>query len=267
MIGYLSGEQVLQLNLLHGGPGAGLRDRDVLEGVLSRPQSGVFDQEFYPALLDKAAILLEGLAGTQAFLDGNKRTAWVACNTFLVLNGQPLREVSPAVATPFVLAVAAGMIEFGETVEWLAAHVSVEQGPQQDLTPQESVPESDDRPSGDRFAPTSYVTRGTAQHMSLAGVYDARPAVRLEHWCWPANTTYVKPDPSLLPDKLAFVMTARMGEDLALRLLQVSREMIKEDPGAEPDQLPVKLQPELRAGRTGRQPGSNKNTARKKRRR
>ncbi len=44
----------------------------------------------------KAAVLAHGIAERQVFFDGNKRTAWVALRTFLLLNGYriqaPTRE-------------------------------------------------------------------------------------------------------------------------------------------------------------------------------
>lgn len=45
-------------------------------------------------LYSQAAALANGIALNPPFLDGNKRTAWIACVTFLALNGHPLPEMA-----------------------------------------------------------------------------------------------------------------------------------------------------------------------------
>jgi death-on-curing protein len=61
------------------------------------------------------------LATTQGFMDGNKRTAWTAMETFLALNGEFLR--TPVIdAHVFVLAIANKAIEHAQVVEWLVGH-------------------------------------------------------------------------------------------------------------------------------------------------
>lgn len=62
-----------------------LRSRDGLEGALGRPQSYAHYEHTDLAL--QAAVLAHGIAETQPFIDGNKRTALVAMLTFLELNG------------------------------------------------------------------------------------------------------------------------------------------------------------------------------------
>jgi death-on-curing protein len=43
-------------------------------------------------LVQQAAALANGVALTQPFVDGNQRGAWIACLTFLALNGHPLPD-------------------------------------------------------------------------------------------------------------------------------------------------------------------------------
>jgi prophage maintenance system killer protein len=50
-----------------------LRSRETLEGALGRPQSYAHYEEADLAL--QAAVLAHGIAETQPFIDGNKRTA------------------------------------------------------------------------------------------------------------------------------------------------------------------------------------------------
>ncbi len=54
----------------------------VLEAALFRPQTG-----YYADTIEEAAALWESLAQSRPFVDGNKRTAFAAAYTFLVING------------------------------------------------------------------------------------------------------------------------------------------------------------------------------------
>ncbi|QFR93866.1 type II toxin-antitoxin system death-on-curing family toxin [Streptomyces tsukubensis] len=59
----------------------------MLESAVRRPSAALFGEEAYPELFEKAAALLQSLAVNRPFLDGNKRTAWLSCVTFLAMNG------------------------------------------------------------------------------------------------------------------------------------------------------------------------------------
>lgn len=65
-----------------------LRDPGVLESALGRPlQYAVYQGA---DIATQAAILPHGMAQSQSFIDGNKRTALIAMTTFLGLNGWDL---------------------------------------------------------------------------------------------------------------------------------------------------------------------------------
>ncbi|MFF8512904.1 type II toxin-antitoxin system death-on-curing family toxin [Streptomyces sp. NPDC015492] len=87
-----------------------VRDVGLLESAVHRPSAAMFGEEAYPDLLDKAAALLQSLAVNHPFLDGNKRTAWLSCVTFLAMNGVQLRPDIDA-AERLVIAVATGEID------------------------------------------------------------------------------------------------------------------------------------------------------------
>ena len=72
----------------HGGA-AGMRDRSLLEAGCARP----LNQAAYgtPSLPQLAAAYAYGIAKAYAFVDGNKRTAFVTALTFLRLNGLGFR--------------------------------------------------------------------------------------------------------------------------------------------------------------------------------
>jgi death-on-curing protein len=67
------------------GARAELRDEDRLESALMRPQHAAHYEG--ADLAQQAALLLCGIAETQPFVDGNKRTALVIALTFLEING------------------------------------------------------------------------------------------------------------------------------------------------------------------------------------
>lgn len=84
-----------------------VRDVGLLESAVHRPSAAMFGEEAYPDLLDKAAALLQSLAINHPFFDGNKRTAWLSCVTFLAINGVQLRP-DMDMAERLVIAVATG---------------------------------------------------------------------------------------------------------------------------------------------------------------
>lgn len=61
-----------------------------LRSALLAPFQTFGGDELYPTLLAKAARLTDDIAEAQAFLDGNKRTAWLIAVVFLELNGLAL---------------------------------------------------------------------------------------------------------------------------------------------------------------------------------
>jgi death-on-curing protein len=93
---------------------------DLLDSALHAPQAGFGDTDFYPTLLDKAAVLCVRIARNHPLPDGNKRLAWVTMVVFLDLNGVQLhRTDDDAVRT--MLAVAAGQMTEEQLAEWLRA--------------------------------------------------------------------------------------------------------------------------------------------------
>ena len=99
---------------------AGITNQAGLESVLVRPFAGFADVELYPDLLSKVAALIHGVAAFHPFADGNKRTALVAGDVCLRLNG--LRLVPGDELEPFFWRVARGEVEVAEIADWLAAH-------------------------------------------------------------------------------------------------------------------------------------------------
>ena len=90
---YLSVGDALEIyaassNSLPGRPPITYEARTRSKGRSARPASYAHYQQADSAL--QAAVLAHGIAETQPFVDGNKRTALVAMLTFLELNGYTL---------------------------------------------------------------------------------------------------------------------------------------------------------------------------------
>ena len=103
----------------HGGR-PGLRDEGLLESALARPHQLLAYGE--PDLAALAAAYAFGLARNHAFVDGNKRAAFLATGLFLGLNGWRL-QVSQLEATRTMLALAAGDLPEDAFAEWLRSHI------------------------------------------------------------------------------------------------------------------------------------------------
>jgi death on curing protein len=100
----------------HGGR-FGLRDPGLLESALARPLH-VWSYETDVELCTLAAEVAFGLAKNHAFLDGNKRTALVATNVFLILNGFEIDASEPEIVET-MLRLADGRLSRDEFATWL----------------------------------------------------------------------------------------------------------------------------------------------------
>jgi death-on-curing protein len=102
----------------HGGA-SGTRDLGLFESALARPQN--LAHYGAPDVADLAASYGCGIARNHPFVDGNKRTAFVAVELFLVLNGHELlADDADCVLT--MLAVAAGTLDEPAFAQWLREH-------------------------------------------------------------------------------------------------------------------------------------------------
>lgn len=90
----------------HGGS-MGLRDAGLLESALARPRQSLAYGD--PDIFDLAAAYTSGIVRNHPFVDGNKRTGFVAGILFLELNG-PTFAAPEADATRMVLGLAAGTL-------------------------------------------------------------------------------------------------------------------------------------------------------------
>lgn len=104
----------------HGG-GEGVRDAGLLESAMARPQQLLAYGAPDAAAL--AAAYAIGIARNHPFVDGNKRTAAVVSETFLVLNGYALGASDAELVVAF-LALAAGDLSEEDLADWFREHIS-----------------------------------------------------------------------------------------------------------------------------------------------
>ena len=102
----------------HGGA-SGTRDMGLFESALARPEN--LAHYGAPDIADLAASYGCGIARNHPFIDGNKRTAFVAVELFLLLNGyELLADDTDCVLT--MLAVASGALDEAGFAQWLRDH-------------------------------------------------------------------------------------------------------------------------------------------------
>lgn len=94
---------------------------NLADSALHASAAGSGDDDFYPDLIDKAAVLTCRLAWNHPLLDGNKRAAWAALVMFMDLNGATWDPDPPDVdeAEQAMLAVAAHTVDEAWFASWL----------------------------------------------------------------------------------------------------------------------------------------------------
>jgi len=99
----------------HGG-GTGVRDANLLASALARPEQLAHDGT--PDAADLAASYGFGISRNYPFVDGNKRTAFVAVELFLALNGFELMAPN-ADCVINMLELAAGNLPEADFAVWI----------------------------------------------------------------------------------------------------------------------------------------------------
>jgi len=122
---YLTLHEVLEAHehiLRQSGGQPSLLNLGALESALAQPRMTFGGQDLYATIVEKAAALGFSLIQNHPFVDGNKRTAHAAMETFLVLNGYQI-EAPVEEQEDTILKVAAGKSGREAFTEWLRQHV------------------------------------------------------------------------------------------------------------------------------------------------
>ena len=104
-----------EISLASFGGAEGIRDISLLKSALARPKN-LFAYE-KPDLFELAAAYTAGIIHNHPFVDGNKRTGFLAGAAFLELNGLTLAATEPE-ATWIILGVAAGEVDDAGLADW-----------------------------------------------------------------------------------------------------------------------------------------------------
>jgi death-on-curing protein len=105
---------------------------DLADSALHAPEAGFGDEDFYPDVFDKAAVLTCRLAWNHPLPDGNKRAAWAALVMFIDLNNGSWEPDPPDVddAETAMVSVAAHEVDEAWLARWLRDRVRFERSQQ-----------------------------------------------------------------------------------------------------------------------------------------
>ncbi len=112
-------EAVVEINRTVTAGRTSVLQRGALESALGQPLQTFDGVDLYPTVVHKAAVLLRGVVAAHAFMDGNKRTAWITCMVFLDHSGLRVRGMSAAESGQFVLDVESGVLTVEGAALWL----------------------------------------------------------------------------------------------------------------------------------------------------
>lgn len=106
----------------HGGA-EGVRDAGLLSSALARPRHLLAHSDVKPDFAALASAYAFGIVRNHPFVDGNKRTAYVVCRTFLILNGHDIAATREEKYSTF-LDLARGELSEAELVTWMREHLT-----------------------------------------------------------------------------------------------------------------------------------------------
>ncbi len=105
------------------GGSSGVRDMNLLESAIARPFQSFGGNELYPSVFEKAAAIVESIVNNHPFVDGNKRTGFLAGFMLMYQNGYEITAKKED-AYDFVINIASSNIEFEEIVIWLKSNTT-----------------------------------------------------------------------------------------------------------------------------------------------
>jgi death on curing protein len=111
--------EVHQEQLLRHGGGEGIRDEGLLDSALAKPQQLAAYGD--PSVYELAAAYAFGISKNHPFIDGNKRTAWIAARLFLLLHGFD-RAATDEQCYLAMIALAAGESTQAQFANWLRSN-------------------------------------------------------------------------------------------------------------------------------------------------
>ncbi len=98
----------------------GIRDQGLMESAIARPYQTFGGTELYPTFFEKAAAIAESLIINHPFVDGNKRTGFLAMIAMLEIGKLDL-IATEEVAYEATISISTGQLNFEQIVTWLKA--------------------------------------------------------------------------------------------------------------------------------------------------
>ncbi len=123
---YLTKDDILDMHddaLSAFGGSEGILHEDAIDACLARVQHQYGGVEKFPTTIAKAGALLHGLATRHCFVDGNKRVALAAAQTFLALNGMEIVATDEELVE-LTLEAAKGNTTAEDVGDWLKQHIA-----------------------------------------------------------------------------------------------------------------------------------------------
>jgi len=112
-----------ELSIIKYGGSQGIRDEGMMESAISRPYQTFAGEDLYPTSIQKAAAIAESIIINHPFIDGNKRTGYLAMLAILEEGKIELNAPNDAIYD-FVIKISTGEIRFEQIVEWLKQNTS-----------------------------------------------------------------------------------------------------------------------------------------------
>lgn len=110
--------QLHDLSIKKYGGSHGVRDVGLLDSAIARPYQTFGGEYLYTSIYEKAAAIAESLIINHPFVDGNKRTGFLAMFTILRKENIMLKS-GDAETYQFVIDISTGKIRFDDIVTWL----------------------------------------------------------------------------------------------------------------------------------------------------
>ena len=107
-----------ELSIIKFGGAQGIRDEGLMESAIARPYQTFGGEDLYPTVYEKASAIAESIIINHPFIDGNKRTGFLAMLALLKVANLKI-IASNEVIYNFTIQISTGEIKFDEIVLWL----------------------------------------------------------------------------------------------------------------------------------------------------
>ena len=110
-----------ELSIMQYGGSKGIRDEGLMESAIARPYQTFGGEDLYPSAYEKAAAIAESVIINHPFIDGNKRTGFLAMLAILEDDNITIMLPNNDIYS-FVIKISTGEINFEQIVDWLKSN-------------------------------------------------------------------------------------------------------------------------------------------------